>query len=285
MRSSHFPRLLSSSWRALAFACAYLSLAGTATAATPPQRVVTLLPSLTETVCVLGACERLVGVDDFSNWPERVRALPRLGGVDDAHIEAIVALKPDLVLGPVHSRALARLRQLGLATAELEIKTVADVEIELREVARLLGLSEPRDVIGRMHAGIAEAARLVPPASRGATVYFEVDSGPYAASEISHIGELLSRIGARNVVPGRLGSVPKLNPEFVLRADPQVIMLTDGEGAGLKRRPGWARIRAVREGRICDFSSAQADVIVRPGPRMAEAARLLADCIAGHWQP
>jgi iron complex transport system substrate-binding protein len=64
----------------------------------PPRRIVSLLPSLTETVCALGGCERLVGVDRYSNWPAHVKALPVVGGGIDPHIEAIVALKPDLVL-------------------------------------------------------------------------------------------------------------------------------------------------------------------------------------------
>jgi iron complex transport system substrate-binding protein len=114
---------------------------------------------------------------------------------------------------------------------------------------------------------------------RGTTVYFEVSNGGYAASESSHIGTVLARLGVVNVVPGHLGTVPKLNPEFVVRADPQVIMVGDRNVAELPARPGWQRIRAVREGRVCAFTSAEGDVIVRPGPRLGEAARVLADCL------
>ncbi|MGZ5847778.1 MAG: ABC transporter substrate-binding protein, partial [Ramlibacter sp.] len=133
----------------------------------------------------------------------------------------------------------------------------------------------------RMLAGIDAAARSVPPSARGTTVYFEVSDGPYAAGEASHIGELLARLGAANIVPARLGSVPKLNPEFVVRADPQVIMLAERDAASLASRPGWSRLRALREGRVCAFTPAQGDAIVRPGPRLDEGARLLADCLAG----
>jgi len=82
-------------------------------------------------------------------------------------------------------------------------------------------------------------------------------------------------------VPGHLGTVPKLNPEFVVRADPQVIMLSDRNLAELPARPGWSRIRAVREGRLCAFTAAQGDVIVRPGPRLGESARLMVQCLKG----
>ena len=82
-----------------------------------PQRVLTLLPSLTELVCELGACDRLVGVDDYSNWPEAVRKLPRVGGLEDARIETIVALRPDVVLAASSSRAIGRLESLGVKVA------------------------------------------------------------------------------------------------------------------------------------------------------------------------
>jgi iron complex transport system substrate-binding protein len=246
-----------------------------------PQRIVSLLPSLTETVCALDACDRLVGVDNFSNWPERVRALPHVGGLDDVNIETVLSLKPDLVLLTATSRALPRLKALGVNVLGLEIKTLPDVQRALQRVGEVLGSPESARVWARMNEGIDEAARAMPAALRGTTVYFEVDSGPYGASGASHIGELLTRLGAANIVPARLGSVPKLNPEFVVRADPQVIMLSHDSAQSVAARPGWNRIRAVRDGRVCAFTTAQSDVIARPGPRMAEAARILADCLRG----
>ncbi|HNI85468.1 MAG TPA: helical backbone metal receptor, partial [Ottowia sp.] len=100
-----------------------------------PRRIVSLLPSLTETVCALGACERLVGVDRYSNWPASVQTLPQVGGGLDPNIEAVVALKPDLVLIGTSSRAALRLRALGLNVLALEPRTRA----ELRGVTQRLG--------------------------------------------------------------------------------------------------------------------------------------------------
>ncbi len=93
----------------------------------PPRRIVTLLPSLAETVCELGACDRLVGVDDYANWPAQVQRLPHVGGLDDARIEAIVALRPDVVLLGATARAAARLEALGVPVLGFDIKTLADV--------------------------------------------------------------------------------------------------------------------------------------------------------------
>ena len=249
--------------------------------ARPAQRVVTMLPSLTETVCELGACERLVGVDDFSNQPEAVRTLPHVGGVEDASIERIVALKPDVVLLSASSRAMVRLESLGIPVFGLELKTLADVRRGLDKTAQLLGVPGADREWSRIETGIAAAAQALPVALRGTSVYVEVDSGPYAASEISHVGEILSRLGLANIVPGRLGSVPKLNPEFVVRADPQVIIIAARDAPSLRERPGWSRMRAIREGRVCALTAAQGDVVMRPGPRLAQAARIIVDCIKG----
>src|SRR4051812_48436299 len=91
--------------------------------ARPPQRIVSLMPSLTETVCALEACNRLVGVDDSSNGPLAVKPLPHGGGLDDARVKPIVALSPDLVRAPPSARALPRLQALGLPVLALEPRT------------------------------------------------------------------------------------------------------------------------------------------------------------------
>jgi iron complex transport system substrate-binding protein len=247
----------------------------------PPQRIVSLLPSLTEMVCELHACDRLVGVDSYSNWPAAVQRLPHVGGLEDANIEVIVSLRPDVVLLSASSRALTRLEGLGLKVVALEPRTLADVQRVLRQVGQVLQVPDASVLWARIDGGVNVAAHSLPAALRGTTVYFEVDGGPYAASESSFIGEMLARLGAANVVPGALGPFPKLNPEFVVRADPQVIMISDRHAQALQDRPGWGRIRAIRDGRVCLFTAAQGDVLVRPGPRMAEAAQLMAQCLQG----
>lgn len=250
----------------------------------PPQRVVTLLPSLTESVCALGACDRLVGVDRYSNWPPAARALPQLGGGIDPNVEAIVALKPDVVLLAKSSRVTDRLEALGLKVVVLEPRNHADVRRVLESLAKVLGVAEgdAQALWRAIDASVAAAARSLPERARRTRVYFEVNSTPYAAGEASFIGETLARLGVKNIVPAALGPFPKLNPEFVVRADPDLIMVGERGAQGLEQRPGWGRIKAVREGRICRFTPEQSDVLVRPGPRMGEAARLMAACLQEH---
>lgn len=251
----------------------------TVTLPRPPQRIVSLLPSLAETVCALAACARLVGVDRYSNYPASVRALPKVGGGLDPNIEAVVALKPDLVLMSTASRASERLEALGLKVVALDTKTHADVKRVLERVGTLLGSGDAPRVWREIDAGVSAAAQALPPKARELRVYFEVSRGPYGAGESSFIGETLARLGVKNVIPASLGPFPKLNPEFMVRANPDLIMIGNRSMQASMLYPGWDSIRAVREQRICYFDVDDAELIVRPGPRMAEAARLMARCI------
>ncbi len=253
----------------------------TVTLPRPPQRIVSLLPSLTETVCALDQCHRLVGVDRYSNWPDAITRLPQVGGGLDPNIEAIVALRPDVVLLATSSRASARLEQLGLSVVALEPKSHADVQRVLGKVGQVLGVPDAQRVWRHIDAAVEAAAQSVPPAARGVRVYFEVNRGPYGAGATSFIGETLARLGARNILPASLGPFPKLNPEFVVRADPDLIMVGARSVEGLAERPGWSSMRALREQRLCVFPPEESDVLVRPGPRRAEGARIMARCLAG----
>ncbi len=253
----------------------------TVTFAQTPQRIVSMLPSLTESVCAMAQCQRLVGVDRYSNFPESVKGLPVLGGGLDPNIEGIVALKPDLVLVSAASRASSRLEALGIKVVALETKTHADVRRVLHIVGVLLDAPEAQaaELWRTIDSSVSTAAQSLSPKAKKNRVYFEVSRGPYAAGEASFIGQTLKRLGVQNVVPAALGPFPKLNPEFVVRANPDLIMMGNRSMQAMLPYPGWASIKAVKEQRICVFGVVDSDVVVRPGPRMAEAARLMAACL------
>ena len=245
------------------------------------RRVVSLLPSLTETVCALGACNRLVGVDRYSNWPASVQALPKLGGGIDPSIEAVVAQRPDLVLMAGSTRGADRLQSLGITVLRLEPRTRADAQRVMLTVATALGL--PQSAVQQtwqdIQTQVDQAVRQLTPQARAQRVYVEVSPAPYGASESSFIGENLMRMGVANILPASMGPFPKVNPEFVVRAQPDVIMAGDSSRQSMLMRPAWPQLKALREDRVCVFPQAQADILVRAGPRMAEGARLMVDCL------
>ena len=244
-----------------------------------PQRIVSLLPSLTETVCELGQCHRLVGVDRYSNHPASVRALPQTGGGVDPNIEAIVALRPDVVLAATSSRGVPRLESFGLKVLALEPRTTRDAQRVMGVLGQVLEVPDADRIWRAIDAGVSAAAQSLPATARSLRVYYEVSNGGYAAGPQSFIGELMDRLGVQNIITPELGPFPRITPEYVVRANPDLIMIGKRNVAGLEQRPGWRGMRALREDRVCVFTADESDVLVRPGPRMAEAARLMAKCI------
>jgi iron complex transport system substrate-binding protein len=250
-----------------------------------PQRIVSLLPSLTETVCALGQCQRLVGVDRYSNFPQSVKMLPQVGGGLDPNIEAIVALQPDLVLAAMSSRSAQRLTALGIPVFALEPKNHAELQRAIAKLGQLLDVADTQKLWREIDAGVTAAAQSIAPQLRGTRVYFEVNRGPFGAGEASFIGETLLRLGVKNILPAKLGAFPKINPELVVRENPDLIMVGQANLEGLAQRPGWSHIRAIREQRICVFSADQSDALVRAGPRLAESARIMAQCLMDKAPP
>ena len=248
-----------------------------------PQRVITLLPSLGEIVCELKACDLLVGVDRYSNWPERVKSLPKLGGLDDTQLEALVKLKPDLVLLARSSRVTQRLESMGIKVVALEPQSQEDMHRVIQHISGALHLPNAKERAETLWQSIQQkldkAAARVPKSAKGARIYFEAGSGYFAAGEASYIGETLKRLGLVNVVTPSMGSFPQVNPEFVVKANPQIIFMGERAATDLKSRPGWNRIEAIQQHRICSFTPDQSDIVVRSGPRIPEAAELMVACL------
>ena len=245
-----------------------------------PQRIVSLLPSVTESLCALGACERLVAVDAFSNHPPEIAALPRLGTSPAPSIEAIVRLRPDVVLMAYSPPLFAQLAQFGIPVLALDAHDTAGLHAQWRTLDALLQQRRADALIARLQDGVERVAQSAR-ANAGRSVYFEVDATPYAAGSSSFIGELLARLGERNIVAPALGPFPRLTPEYIVRQNPQLIIHTPETPAGaFAQRPGWGAIDAVRSGRICTLGAAEVDLVSRPGPRLDQAAAVLARCLA-----
>jgi iron complex transport system substrate-binding protein len=245
----------------------------------PPQRIISLLPSLTESICALGKCDALVGIDRFSNWPKSIQGLPKLGGMGDVNLERIVQLKPDVVLLEKASPVIVRLNGLGIKTFALDVKSMGDEERALKKLDAVLGTAESGRVWNQIQQQIMRANKQLSSIQKNIRVYFEVNPAPFAAGRTSFIGEIMSQLDLINIIPDSLGPFPKINPEFVVQAKPEVILLSESTLVDIQKRPGWNSIKAVSKNRICVFTAEQNDVLVRPGPRMGEAALIISQCI------
>lgn len=254
-----------------------------------PKRIVTLLPSLAETVCELGECQRLVGTDNFADWPQSVKDLPKVGGLYDASVEAIVRLKPDLVLAAKSTRIIARLESLGIKVIALEPQSLPDVKRSMHTIAVALQLPQPHQAADRLWQNallsIDKAAMRLPASVQGSSFYFEAGAGGYAASEASFIGGVMQMLGLKNIVGTQWGAFPQLSPEYVVRSSVQWILIAEPADAAWLKRPGWRDLPAIQSGQWCVFSHAQSQLLVRPGPRLGEAASIIADCLRKNTKP
>lgn len=258
-------------------------LGRTVTLKAPPKRIVTMLPSVTETVCALGACDRIVATDDYSDWPEAVKRLPKAGGLYNPNPELIVSLKPDLVLVSKYGRLYETLERAGLTVYVVKTETYEDIFRTVRTLGRLLGLeAQAERLVAQIQKEVyQEEARAAKARSRP-RVYYEIDPTPYTVGPESFIGVLISKARGVNIVPKELGLFPKISPEFVVEKDPEVIVATYPNALEtIRSRPGWSRIQAVRTGRICVYTGGEDSLLSRPGPRVAQGLRLLVDCFHG----
>ncbi|MFM7801633.1 MAG: ABC transporter substrate-binding protein, partial [Limnohabitans sp.] len=207
----------------------------------------------------------------------------------DASVEAIVRLKPDLVLAGKSTRIVGRLESLGIQVIALEPQNLADVERSLHVIAQALHLpqadAKAKAVWSSAMLSVESAAKMLPAHVRGNSIYFEASTGGYAAGESSFIGGIISQLGLRNIVDKRMGAFPQINPEFVVRAKPHWIVLAEPMAQSLARRPGWSNMDAVKSHRVCQLSAAQGHMLVRPGPRIGEAAQILAACFNQSKKP
>jgi iron complex transport system substrate-binding protein len=232
------------------------------------RRVVTLAPSLTETVLALGAGDRLVGVSRFDDRPE-VKSLPRVGGFVDPSVEAVIALKPDLVLvqpAPGNQQAVEKMAELGVPVLSLPLHSVEQVLVAIRETGKALGrdqaAKELSDHLERTRAGVRERARALPH-PRVLFVYgWEplVVTGPGSFAD-----ELLKDAGGLNAADRATTPYPVYSVESALRARVDVVVNAAGvhEGGGDKLR----ELPGLKEARWVELSSLD---LLHPGPRLAE---------------
>ncbi len=249
-----------------------------------PMRVVSMLPSHTETLCAVGACDTLVGVDRYSDFPAQVQDLPTLGGsLEGANLEEIVALAPELVLVSEYGELAGTLRDLGLNVYAGSPQTVQDTFAFFEILGELLDReAQAQALVADTRLELQEVERRTQGLD-APSVYYEIDATPYSAGPGSFIGTLIQTAGGDNIVSAEQGDFPQLEPEYIVAANPEIVILGNapsGESMEtLAARPGFGSLSAVQSGRVVELSEEQVNIINRPGPRIAEAAKLLASIL------
>lgn len=251
-------------------------LGRTVTLQSEPRRIVAMLPSHTETLIAIGAGSKLVAIDRFSNYPKAVTdKLPKVGSAYQPDLEAILALKPDLVLADesAGSRLTEKLAQAGLTVYGGTAQTFGEVFEKIGVLGRLTNREAGAlNLITRMRRELNALQQSVLRLPKVST-YYEVDPSPYSVGPNSFIGTLVGKAGGQTIVPARLGDFPRLDPELIVQANPQVMVGLTLDDA--RKRPGWQHLQAVRAGRVFQPTPEERDALSRPGPRLPDALRAL----------
>jgi iron complex transport system substrate-binding protein len=248
------------------------------------QRVVSISPSTTETIYVLGAQGKLVGRSRYCDWPEEVKKLPQIGGYVDPSYEAILALRPDLVIGargPAGSALTDRLDQRGVVTFFPATETFEAIDEMILGVGKRVDRADAaKAYVDRLHAQLAEIERAVAGKPKHRVLLVFGLEPVSVAGPSSFADEMIRRAGGKNAVE-QGGGYPTLNVEEVLRLDPDVVVNaaiaeTMGKHRLGKETPGWARVRAVRDDRVVPIGD---ESVLRPGPRVGDGVAHLAHAI------
>jgi len=251
-----------------------------------PRRIVSLAPSLTETLFALGLSGRVVGVDDYSVWPPEVAGKARLGGLFNPNLEKMVSLRPDLaVLLPSEHDVAAKLQGLGIPSLIVATESLADVERSFLAIARRCGVTPAGErLAASFRAGLAPR-----PVAGAPRVMLSVGrqpgrlTGMLAAAGGTFLDELLGRLGGVNVFAGAATRYPQVGMEEVVARAPQVILELRSEAAPppvvAVLVDDWRQlptVPAVGDGRIAVIAG---DYVLVPGPRLPRLYRRMREAL------
>jgi iron complex transport system substrate-binding protein len=254
-------------------------------AATAPQRIVAIAPSVTEMLFVLGLGERVVGVGDYARWPPEAAAKPRLGGLFDSRLESIAALDPDLaILLPSEERLRRNLEKMGVEVLTVCSDTLADVVEMAVVIAERCGAEEALERFLEDWDRELRPRRSVD----SPRVLLSVTREPGRMADVLVAGsqtflhELVERLGATNVMADAEQAYPQVGLEEIVLRQPEVVIelqAVPGDYASLPE--DWARVAGdLGVAGVCVWVVAGDHVLI-PGPRVPRLYQELADALAG----
>jgi len=250
-----------------------------------PTRIVSLSPSATEDLFAAGAGKQVIAVDDQSDFPKQAPRTSLSGYTPNA--EAIASYNPDLVV--VSDRVVVpQLEKLGIQVlVEPAPDNIAQAYDEIRQIGRATGhVKQATAVVRSMEKKLTALIRSVPKASRHLKVYHELDPTYYSATSSTFIGRIYKLFGFRDIADAADAThsgYPQLSAEYILAANPDIVVLADSiccgqTAATVAARPGWNGLSAVRQHRVIAIDDSVAS---RWGPRIVDFARAVARAARG----
>jgi cobalamin transport system substrate-binding protein len=267
----------------VAVAAALLLLAAAPAPAATPHRIISLSPTATESLFAIGAGKQVVAVDDQSDYPKRAPRTSLSGYTPN--VEAIAGYRPDLVvLSGDANDVVEGLRKLDVRVLVQPAATnLAGTYAEIRQLGALTGHARnAAALVKRMQKSITKILRSVP--KRHLSVYHELEPDLYSATSHTFIGTIYKLFGLRNIADAADSTgtgYPQLSAEYIVSANPDVIVLADtrccgASAATVAKRPGWSGIAAVRTGSVVGVDDSVAS---RWGPRIVDFVRAIGNVL------
>jgi iron complex transport system substrate-binding protein len=250
-----------------------------------PSAIVSLSPTATEMLFAIGAGAQVIAVDDYSNYPAEALEKPHDLSGFEPNVEAIAALSPDLVVMQ-DDTIKAQLEDLGIAVwVGPAAATFDDVYTQIEQLGAATGhVAEAAELVLSIQGQIDAAVAAVGETAQGVRVYHELDPTLYSLTSNTFAGQVYALFGATNIADGAQegNDYPQLNAEYIVGADPTLIVLADGKCCGesaetVSTRPGWDALTAVANGDIVVIDD---DIASRWGPRIAEFVTAVGEALA-----
>lgn len=244
-----------------------------------PSRIVSISPACTEILFGLGLGEKVVGVTEYCDYPEEALEKEKIGTFTTPNLEAIVALKPDLVLatGGVQAEMLDRMKELGLTVYAVNPTTFDETLATILEVGEITGaVDKAEEIVADMNQRAVEVARRVnemeKEGKKRPRAFFEIyyENNVWTAGKGSIISDLIRQAGGENVGDMQSGDYYEFSVEELLSQNPQVYLVGSGsmsDPGDIASRPGWDRMEAVRDGRVYVIEE---NLLYRTGPRLID---------------
>ena len=249
-----------------------------------PQRIVSIAPSITESLYALGLGGRLVGDTNYCDYPPEARSKPHVGALQNPSMEAIVALKPDLVLGTQEGngrQTVDQLDRLGIPLYGVTAHTVDGTLRSLEDLGRVLGWRQPTDkLVESLRVRVGAVENRVKGMNRP-NVLFVVWYRPLiTAGKSTFISDVIREAGGVSISDDLAGEWPRMSLEEVLKRNPDIILFprTDTFAPALEdfqKLPGWGKLPAVQNRRMYLVS----ETIMRPCPRLVDALEEVANLL------
>ena len=249
--------------------------------ARPATRVASLIPATTELLFAMGRGTSVVGRTRWCDWPLEARRVPNLGDGIVPNLEAISAVRPDLVVlyhSAQNASAAARLRSLGIPVVRVRSDRLADVPRLAGMLGRLMGAKDAADSLTNVFQRELAAASVPPGPDPPRVFILAWEQPPITIGRGSYLSEVVERAGGVNVFADLPASSGQISVESAAARNPDAILTSSDTIPGFARRPEWQAVRAVRERRFLHATSSE---FSRPGPRSPEAIRELAARLRG----